>query len=117
MLRRLTTALAGLAVALTMSLAAPAAAEYPSHPVTIIVAFTPGGPSDVLSRIVGRRLQEILHQPFIIDNRPGSGANIAAQQVSHAAADGYTLLMDNNSILAANAALYKKLAYDPEKDF
>ena len=116
MLKRLTTFLAGLAAALTMSLAAPAA-EYPTHPVTIIVAFTPGGPSDVLARIIGRRLQDILHQPFIIENRPGSGGNIAAEQTSHAAPDGYTLLMGNNSILATNAALYKKLAYDPEKDF
>src|SRR3954471_6794499 len=116
MLKRLTAILAGLAAALTISLTAPAA-EYPTHPVTILVAFTPGGPSDVLSRIVGRRLQEILHQPFIIENRPGSGGNIAAEQVSHAAADGYTLLMGNNSILATNAALYKKLAFDPEKDF
>jgi tripartite-type tricarboxylate transporter receptor subunit TctC len=99
-----------------MSLAAPAA-DYPTHPVTIIVAFTPGGPSDVLARIIGRRLQDILHQPFIIENRPGSGGNIAAEQTSHAAPDGYTLLMGNNSILATNAALYKKLAYDPEKDF
>ena len=115
-MKRLTTFLAGLAAALTISLAAPAA-EYPTHPVTIVVAFTPGGPSDVLSRIVGRRLQEILHQPFIIENRPGSGGNIAAEQVAHAAPDGYTLLMGNNSILATNAALYKKLAYDPEKDF
>ncbi len=82
-----------------------------------MVAFTPGGPSDVLARIVGKRLQEILHQPFIIENRPGSGGNIAAEQAAHAAPDGYTLLMGNNSILATNAALYKKLAYDPEKDF
>ena len=116
MLKRLTTVLAGLAAALTMSLAAPAA-EYPTHPVTVIVAFTPGGPSDVLARIIGRRLQEILHQPFIIENRPGSGGNIAAEQTSHAAPDGYTLLMGNNSILATNAALYKQLNYNPEKDF
>jgi tripartite-type tricarboxylate transporter receptor subunit TctC len=116
MLKRLTTILAGLAAALTMSLAAPAA-DYPTHPVTIIVAFTPGGPSDVLARIIGRRLQDILHQPFIIENRPGSGGNIAAEQAAHAAPDGYTLLMGNNSILATNAALYRRLAYDPEKDF
>ena len=77
MLKRLTTLFAGLAAALTISLAATAA-EYPTHPVTVIVAFTPGGPSDVLARIVGRRLQDILHQPFIIENRPGSGGNIAA---------------------------------------
>ena len=116
MLKRLTIALAGLAVALTMSLAAPAA-EYPTHPVTIIVAFTPGGPSDVLARIIGRRLQEILHQPFIVENRPGAGGNIAAEQVKNAAPDGYTLLMGNNSILATNASLYRKIGYDAEKDF
>src|SRR5882757_7055983 len=109
MLKRLTTILAGLAATLTISLAAPAA-DYPTHPVTIIVAFTPGGPSDVLSRIIGRRLQEILHQPFIIENRPGAGGNIAAEQVKNATPDGYTLLMGNNSILATNAALYRKLS-------
>jgi tripartite-type tricarboxylate transporter receptor subunit TctC len=113
---KLITFLTGLVAALTLSLSARAA-EYPTRPVTIVVAFTPGGPSDVLSRIVGKRLNEILHQPFIIENRPGSGGNIAAEQVAHAAPDGYTLLMGNNSILATNAALYKKLAYDPEKDF
>jgi tripartite-type tricarboxylate transporter receptor subunit TctC len=107
---------AGLAAALTISFAAPAA-EYPARPVTIIVAFTPGGPSDVLARILGKRLQDILHQPFIIENRPGAGGNIAAEQAKNSAPDGYTLLMGNNSILATNAALYKKLAYDAEKDF
>ena len=107
--------LAGLAAALTISFAAPAA-EYPARPVTIIVAFTPGGPSDVLARILGKRLQDILHQPFIIENRPGAGGNIAAEQAKNSAPDGYTLLMGNNSILATNAALYKKLAYDAEKD-
>jgi tripartite-type tricarboxylate transporter receptor subunit TctC len=107
---------AALVAALALTVAAPAA-EYPAHPVSIVVAFTPGGPSDVLARLVGQRLQEILHQPFIVENRPGSGGNIAAEQVAHATPDGYTLLMGNNSILATNAALYKKLAYDPERDF
>jgi tripartite-type tricarboxylate transporter receptor subunit TctC len=116
MLKKLLAFAGGAAAALTISLTAPAA-EYPAHPVSIVVAFTPGGPSDVLARIIGRRLNEILHQPFIIENRPGAGGNIAAEQVAHAAPDGYTLLMGNNSILATNAALYKKLAYDPEKDF
>ena len=83
----------------------------------MLVAFTPGGPSDVLARIIGKRLNEILHQPFIIENRPGAGGNIAAEQVARATPDGYTLLMGNNSILATNAALYKKLNYDAEKDF
>ncbi len=71
----------------------------------------------MLARIVGKRLNEILHQPFIIENRPGAGGNIAAEQVARATPDGYTLLMGNNSILATNAALYKKVNYDAEKDF
>jgi tripartite-type tricarboxylate transporter receptor subunit TctC len=108
--------LATLTMALTFALAAPAA-DYPARPITIVVAFTPGGPSDVLARIIGKRLNEILHQPVIIENRPGAGGNIAAEDVARATPDGYTLLMGNNSILATNAVLYKKLAYNPEKDF
>jgi tripartite-type tricarboxylate transporter receptor subunit TctC len=108
--------LASVAIAVVLSSAATAA-DYPSRPVTIVVAFTPGGPSDVLSRIIGQRLQEILHQPFIVENRPGAGGNIAAEQVKNADPDGYTLLMGNNGILATNAALYKKLSYDAQKDF
>ena len=59
---------------------AACAADYPARPVNLIVAFTPGGPSDVLARIVGRQLEKILGQPFIIDNRPGGAGNIAAAQ-------------------------------------
>jgi tripartite-type tricarboxylate transporter receptor subunit TctC len=107
--------LAGLA----LIWAAPAAqaADYPVRPVTLAVAFTPGGPSDVLSRIVGKKLEQLLGQPFIIENRPGAGGNVAAEQVARAPADGHTLLMGNNSILATNAALYKKINFDPEADF
>jgi tripartite-type tricarboxylate transporter receptor subunit TctC len=93
------------------------AADYPTRPVTIVVAFTPGGPSDVLARIVGRKLEQLLGHPFVIENRPGAGGNIAAEQVARATPDGYTLLNGNNSILATNAALYKKINFDPEKDF
>jgi tripartite-type tricarboxylate transporter receptor subunit TctC len=93
------------------------AAQYPSRPVSLIVAFTPGGPSDVIARILGRRMHELLGQPFVIDNRPGAGGNIAAEAVANAAPDGYALLMGNNSILATNASLYKKINYDPERDF
>jgi tripartite-type tricarboxylate transporter receptor subunit TctC len=115
-LKKLSILVAGLIAALAFSRAAPAE-DYPSHPVTMVVAFTPGGPSDVLARVIGKRFNEILHQPFIVENRPGAGGNIAAEQVARSAPDGYTLLMGNNSILATNAALYKKLNYDPEKDF
>ena len=85
--------------------------------MTLVVAFPPGGPSDVLARIVGKKMEELLGQPFVIENRPGAGGNIAADFVAHAAADGYTLLMGNNSILATNESLYKKLTYNPQKDF
>ena len=96
---------------------AAVAADYPSRPVTLVVAFTPGGPSDVLARILGKKLEGMLGQPFVIENRPGAGGNVAAELVAHAAPDGYTLLNGNNSILATNAALYKKINFDPEADF
>jgi tripartite-type tricarboxylate transporter receptor subunit TctC len=93
------------------------AADYPARNVMLVVAFTPGGPSDVLARIVGKKMEEILGVPFIIENRPGAGGNIAADYVAKSAPDGYTLLMGNNSILATNEALYKKITYNPQKDF
>ena len=83
----------------------------------LVVAFPPGGPSDVLARIVGKKMEQLLGQPFVIENKPGAGGNIAAEYVAHATPDGYTLLMGNNSILATNESLYKKLTYSPEKDF
>src|SRR5262249_16322755 len=94
-----------------------AAADYPNRPVSLVVAFTPGGPSDVLARIVGKKLEAQLRQPFVIENRPGAGGNIAAESVARAAPDGYTLLNGNNSILATNASLYKNIGYDAAKDF
>jgi tripartite-type tricarboxylate transporter receptor subunit TctC len=114
--RNVSAFLAAIAASLLLAFGAMAA-DYPTRPVTIVVAFTPGGPSDVLARILGKKLEQILGQPFIVENRPGAGGNIAAEQVSRAAPDGYTLLNGNNSILATNAALYKKINFDPEKDF
>ena len=93
------------------------AADYPTRAVTLVVAFPPGGASDVLARIVGKKLEQILGQPFVIDNRPGAGGNVAADAVAHAAPDGYTLLLGNNAILATNAALYKKINFNPDADF
>ncbi|MBI3702510.1 MAG: tripartite tricarboxylate transporter substrate binding protein [Rhizobiales bacterium] len=108
---------AALAV-LSLTWAAPLhAADYPSRPITLVVAFTPGGPSDVLARIVGKQMERLLGVPFIIENRPGAGGNIAADSVAHATPDGYTLLMGNNSTLATNESLYKRLSYSPQKDF
>jgi len=114
----------GAAVLVLSLLAAPVfqavaqpPASYPTKAVSLLIAFPPGGPSDVLSRIVGKKLEQLLGQPFIMDNRPGAGGNIAAEAAATAPADGHTLLMGNNSILATNAALYKKINFDPERDF
>lgn len=104
-------------LALWLAATAVRAADYPERPVTLVTAFTPGGPSDLLARIVGQKLSEILHQPFVVEGRPGGGGNIAAEFVAHATPDGYTLLLGNNSILATNMSLYKRLAYDARRDF
>ena len=93
------------------------AADYPDPAGDPGRRLPPGGPSDVLARILGKKLEQILGQPFVIENRPGAGGNVAAEAVAHAAPDGYTLLNGNNSILATNAALYKKINFDPEEDF
>jgi tripartite-type tricarboxylate transporter receptor subunit TctC len=106
-----------LTLVLTWALPTALAASYPVRPVNLLVAFPPGGPSDVLARIVGKKLEQILGQPFVIENRPGAGGNVAAEQVARAPADGYVLLMGNNSILATNAALYKKINYNAQADF
>src|SRR5215471_10432056 len=108
MYKKLLTFLTGLALWLGAAPAVPAA-EYPTRPVTLVVAFTPGGASDVLARLLGRKLEQILGAPFVIDNRPGAGGNVAAEAVAHTAPDGYTLLAGNNAILATNAALYKNI--------
>ena len=91
--------------------------DFPSRPVTLVVAFTPGGASDVLARILARKLEQILGAPFVIENRPGAGGNVAAEAVARATPDGYALLIGNNAILATNGALYKKVNFDPETDF
>jgi tripartite-type tricarboxylate transporter receptor subunit TctC len=111
----LTSLFAAISILLSLGTPTPAA-DYPNRPITLVVAFTPGGPSDVLARIVGKKMEQLLSQPFVVENRPGAGGNLAAEAVAHAAPDGYTLLMGNNSILATNDSLYKRLNYQP-KDF
>ncbi len=113
MTRSIVTALMAAA-----ALWAPAvhAADYPTKAVRMVIAFTPGGPSDILSRLVGGKLGERMGQPFVFDNRPGAGGNIAGEIVATSPADGYTLMIANNAVLAANASLYKKMTFDPGKD-
>ena len=82
---RKSTTLAAIIAALLWAPPPGLAADYPTRPVTLMVAFTPGGPSDVLARILGKKLEQILGQPFIIENRPGAGGNVAAEAVARAA--------------------------------
>src|SRR5262249_59241912 len=112
---RATQGLLVVLVLLACGMPAARAADYPTRPVTLVVAFTPGGASDVLARILGRKFEQILGQPFVIDNRLGAGGNVAAEAVARAAPDGYTLFNGNIAILATNAALYKKINFDPKR--
>jgi tripartite-type tricarboxylate transporter receptor subunit TctC len=90
---------------------------YPSRPVTMVLGFAPGGPSDVMARVFSRKLEQVLGQPIVIENRTGAGGNIAGESVARAAPDGYTILLANSGILAANAQLYKRTGFDAETDF
>src|ERR1700729_1557317 len=116
MLKRLICA-AAATLTLFCATAIASAADYPERPVTIVVGFPPGGASDILARIMADKLGSVLGKPFVVDNRPGAGGNVAGEVVAHAAADGYTLLLGNNAILATNASLYSKIGFDPVKDF
>lgn len=108
-----------LAGVLALVCIAPAgqAQTFPNKPITLIIGFAPGGPSDVMARVLSRKMEEVLKQPVIIENRTGAGGGLAANQVVRAPADGYTLLLATGSSLAINVSLYKNLGYDPEKDF
>src|SRR5580698_7628878 len=106
MLKKLTCAAAAL-FALVCAVAVGMAADYPTRPITLVVGFPPGGASDILARILTDKLGSLLGQPFVVDNRPGAGGNVAGEVVADAAPDGYTLLLGNNAILATNASLYK----------
>ena len=99
---------------------APAMAQtqdWPNKPVTIVVPYPAGGPNDVLARVVGRRLGDVLGQQFIVENRVGAGGNIGANLVAKAKPDGYMLLSTSTGPQANNKFLYPTLPYDPVKDF
>ena len=91
--------------------------NYPSKPITMIVPFAAGGTTDILARIVGQAMSLDLGQSVIIENKPGAGGNIGAQQAARSKPDGYTVFMGTVGTHAINQTLYKKLPYDPLKDF
>ncbi|OAE62267.1 LacI family transcriptional regulator [Achromobacter xylosoxidans] len=102
--------------ALAFSSAAIADA-YPAKPIRLIIPFAVGGSTDNLGRVLAARLSEKLGQQVVADNRPGAGGNIGTDLVAKAPADGYTLLFATEGTLGINPSLYKKLPFDPEKDF
>lgn len=96
----------------------PAAAQdFPARPVTMVVPFPPGGAGDILSRMIGPRLEQKWGKPLVVENKPGAGSLIATTAVQKAAPDGYTLLIAPSGTMAINVTLYKALPYDPRTDF
>jgi tripartite-type tricarboxylate transporter receptor subunit TctC len=103
---------------LACALAAPAAAQdYPSRPITLIVPFAAGGPTDIVARIAGEHMSRTLGQQIVIENAVGAGGTTASTRAKRAAADGYTIIMGHMGTHAASVALYPKLQYDPRTDF
>ena len=109
-------------VLLGFSIAAAEAATdksrpYPNRPIRLVVPFAPGGPSDVLSRLLGAKLTESMGETIVIDNRGSVGGILGAELAAQSDPDGYTMLMSANSLMTINPLVYKKLPYDPQRDF
>src|SRR5258708_6124475 len=107
-----------LALALTaVGLSASAQPPYPTRPITVVVPFAAGGPTDVMTRILGKHVSQTLGQQIVIENVTGGGGSIGAARVAKAAPDGYTMVLGNLGTHAASVGLYKNLSYDPRVDF
>jgi tripartite-type tricarboxylate transporter receptor subunit TctC len=117
----LAAVVAGLGVAgfgagiLSPSMAA--AQTYPSRPIRMVVGFSPGGPADVMARLIGQRMAMTLGQPVVVENRAGAGGTIAARFVAESEPEGYTLLLGNTSTLIISPLMYKNVGYDALKAF
>lgn len=113
---------AGSFVACLMAIAAMLApdargADYPTHPIKLVVNYAAGGPTDLLARLFGDFLSKDLKQPVVIENKGGAQGAIGAEEVARSEPDGYTLLFTTGSVIVSNPLLYKKLSYDPVRDF
>ncbi|MDM0115150.1 tripartite tricarboxylate transporter substrate binding protein BugD [Variovorax sp. J22R133] len=105
------------ALSLMLAAGSAMAQSYPTKPVTWIVPFSAGGPTDALARSIAERVAREIGQPIIIDNSPGAGGTVGAAKAARAQPDGYTMLVGHMGYMGAAPALYKKLNYDPVKDF
>ena len=108
--------LAGASIAMSTTVAAPAQ-PYPTRSIRLIVAFPPGGATDVVARTIGTPLSARLGQTVVVDNRPGSNGNLAAELAARSRPDGYTLMVGSDSLFGINPHLYAKMPVDPMKDF
>jgi tripartite-type tricarboxylate transporter receptor subunit TctC len=107
----------GLACGLALGGNAAMADTFPSRPIQLVIPFPPGGATDVIGRLVGKKLGDRLGQTVVIDNRPGAGTIVGASYVAKAAPDGYTLLAGSGTTFTVNPAIHAKLPYDPVKSF
>ena len=105
------------AFALATFATAASAQPYPNKPIHLIVPYPAGGGTDFFARLVGQKMSELVGQPIVVENKPGAATNLGADFVARAQPDGYTLLLGDVATFAANQSLYKKLAFDFEKDF
>jgi tripartite-type tricarboxylate transporter receptor subunit TctC len=113
--RAISALIVGLSVALAAS---PGGAQiYPERPIKIVAPFPAGGLVDVLARALGDEMARSMHQPIVVENRPGAGGNVGAEFVARSAPDGYTLLMTSPGIQSINEFLYKSMPFDPDKAF
>lgn len=101
---------------LALVLTGSALAQYPTHPVRIIVTIPPGGAPDIVARVIADKISPKLGQPVVVENKPAANGNAAADEAAHAAADGYTLLLAADSLITINPHVYKKMPIDTLKD-
>lgn len=116
-MKNATRVLAALLLTCTVSGVEAAEARYPDRPLRFIVGFVPGGPSDILARLVGGKLNESMGQTVVVDNRGSVGGILGFELGAKAAPDGYTILLCPNSALTINPHVYLKLPYDPQRDY
>ena len=105
-----------IALSFVFILSRAEAQDYPTRPITIVVPYTPGGSTEILSRFVGQKLEERLGKSVVIENKPGAGTVIGSNLVAKSAPDGYTLMMATPTPMAINVMLHKQLPYDPATD-